>query len=56
LIDIGYKLVDEGGVGRHSALAQRLREAQLSLARQATLASLLPVGGRQSPANQAGTA
>ncbi|MCI0363097.1 MAG: YihY family inner membrane protein [Phycisphaerales bacterium] len=56
LIDIGYKLVDEGGVGRHSALAQRLREAQLSLARQATLASLLPVPARQNSANQAGTA
>lgn len=42
LIEIGYALVDEAGVGRQSAMMGRLREAQRTLARQATLASLLP--------------
>ena len=41
LIEIGYSLVDEGGVGRQSALVIRLREAQKRLAEQTTLASLL---------------
>jgi membrane protein len=41
LIEIGYSLVDEGGVGRQSALIQRLRAAQTSLAQKTTLASLL---------------
>ncbi len=42
LIEIGYALVDEGGVGRVSAMVGRLREVQTRLAGQATLASLLP--------------
>jgi membrane protein len=41
LLEIGYSLVDEGGVGRQSPLIQRLRDAQKKLAGQATLASLL---------------
>lgn len=55
LIDIGFSLVDEGGTGRPSALLQRLREAQLRLAQNDTLASLLAAGGlggsdgRQAP-------
>jgi len=52
LIEIGYALVDEAGVGRQSALLQRLREAQKSLAQQATLASLLPATSAVAPASQ----
>jgi len=52
LIEIGYALVDEAGVGRQSALLQRLREAQKSLAQQATLASLLPATSPVGPVNQ----
>jgi hypothetical protein len=42
LLEIGYDMVDEGGVGRISTIVGRLREVQKRLARQATLASLLP--------------
>src|SRR6185295_4040970 len=41
LLEIGYSLVDEGGVGRQSPLIQRLRDAQRKLAGQATLATIL---------------
>ena len=40
LIEIGYRMVDEGRGGRRSALVQRLREAQKSIAGQMTLATL----------------
>jgi membrane protein len=40
LIEIGYRMADEGGVERRSALIERLREAQKSLAGQMTLANL----------------
>jgi len=46
LIDIGFSMVDEGGVGRQSELVTRLREVQKSLAQQTTLASLLGPDGR----------
>jgi membrane protein len=49
LLEIGYALVDEGGVGRVSMMVGRLREVQRRLASEATLASLLaaarPDGG-----------
>lgn len=51
LLEIGFALVDEGGVGRVSPLVGRLREAQRRLAGQTTLAALLPVGG--APTDQA---
>ena len=44
LIEIGFGMVDDGRVGRRSALADRLRQAQKSLAAQATLAALAPPG------------
>jgi membrane protein len=40
LIEIGFRLVDEGTSDRRPALLDRLREAQKNLARQVTLASL----------------
>jgi membrane protein len=51
LIEIGYHLVDEGGVGRQSPLVQRLREAQRCLAQQTTLAALMvaPAAAGSSP-------
>lgn len=42
LLEIGYALVDEGGVGRVSPLVERLREVQKRLAGETTLAALLP--------------
>ncbi len=54
LIEIGYALVDEAGVGRQSALMQRLRDAQRALASQSTLAGLLRSPGVATPGNQAG--
>jgi membrane protein len=40
LIEIGYRMADEGGMERRSALIERLREAQTRLAGQMTLAHL----------------
>ena len=42
LLEIGYALVDEGGVGRISPLVDKLREVQKRLAGQTTLAALVP--------------
>ena len=42
LIDVGFALVDEGGIERKPAILLQLRDAQRSLAAQATLAGLLP--------------
>jgi len=42
LIDVGFALVDEGGIQRKPAILQQLRQAQHALAAQATLAGLLP--------------
>lgn len=42
MLEVGYALVDEGGVGRVSPLVTRLREVQKRLVERATLASLLP--------------
>lgn len=52
LIELGYSLVDEGGVGRQSALLPRLREAQKNLAHHITLASLLRPNGQNSVPSQ----
>ncbi|MCZ6850516.1 MAG: YihY/virulence factor BrkB family protein, partial [Planctomycetota bacterium] len=40
LIEIGFRMVDEGSVGRRPALLHQLREVQKSLAGQVTLAML----------------
>ncbi len=40
LIEIGFAMVDDVGAGRHSAILQRLRDAQRQLAGQMTLAAL----------------
>ncbi len=40
LIEIGFRMVDEGSVGRRPALLHQLREVQKSLAGQVTLATL----------------
>jgi membrane protein len=40
LIEVGYRMADEGGVERRSALIERLRDAQKSLAGKITLANL----------------
>jgi len=42
LIDVGFALADEGGIERKPAILLQLRDAQRSLAAQATLAGLLP--------------
>ena len=42
LLEIGYDMVDEGGVGRISPLVGKLREVQKRLAGQTTLAALVP--------------
>jgi membrane protein len=52
LIEIGYSMVDEGGTGRQSALVKALREAQLKLAHNTTLASLLGGDGRSRPSGK----
>ena len=41
LIEIGYRLTDEPGMGRKSVLIERLRNAQRNLAKHVTLASAL---------------
>ncbi len=41
LIDIGFRIVDDGRLGRRSALVERLRDAQRQLVSQTTLATLL---------------
>jgi len=43
LMDVGFGLVDEIGVGRRSRLFERLRQAQTNLASRMTLATLVPV-------------
>jgi membrane protein len=53
LIDIGFSLVDEGGTGRQSAFVQRLRDAQRTLARHATLGSLKRLDDTTECASQA---
>jgi DNA-binding IscR family transcriptional regulator len=40
LIEIGFRMVDEGGTDDRPALLDHLRDAQKNLARKATLASL----------------
>jgi len=52
LIEIGYNLVDAGGVGHQSPLVHRMREAQKSLAQHATLATLLAANGQHSAEDQ----
>lgn len=47
LMEIAFSLADGAGTGRQSPLLKRLREAQINLARQATLASLLMDRGRR---------
>ncbi len=47
LIDIGYRMVDEGAAGRHSVIIQKLRDAQRKLAGQMTLARLATLGAEQ---------
>ena len=42
LVEIGFSLVDETGLGRRSGLFERLRQAQKSLAAGITLAALVP--------------
>jgi membrane protein len=42
LIEVGFALVDEGGMERKPAILLQLRDAQRSLAARATLAALLP--------------
>jgi membrane protein len=42
LIEVGFALVDEGGIERKPAILLQLRDAQRALAAQATLAALLP--------------
>jgi YihY family inner membrane protein len=56
LIEIGYCLVDEGGVGRQSSLVIRLREAQKRLAQTTTLAGLIHINGQPTGPTQAATA
>jgi membrane protein len=41
LVEIGFRMVDEGSFGRRSALSERLRDAQKSLAADVTLATLV---------------
>jgi membrane protein len=53
LIEIGFRLVDEGRVGLRSGLVQRLREAQKSLAGQVTLAALAASGAPAAVSGQA---
>ena len=53
LIDIGFSLVDEAANGRKSPLLDRLREAQRTMAAQATLASLLTTGTPSATGSQA---
>ena len=48
LIEIGYRMVDEGTTGARSVLIQRLREAQKNLAAQVTLAKLATYGDQAS--------
>jgi DNA-binding IscR family transcriptional regulator len=56
LVEIGYSLVDEGGVGRQSAFVQLLRDAQTRLARQATLATMLQQRPQPTPGLDQGQA
>ncbi len=52
LIDIGFSLVDETANGRKSPLLDRLREAQRTMAAQATLATLLTTGTPSATGSQ----
>lgn len=55
LLEIGYALVDEGGVGRVSPLVGRLREVQKRLAGETTLAALIPVAVASPPGQASAT-
>ena len=52
VIELGFSLVDEAAGGRQSALLERLRAAQRSLAAQATLATLMGASPPSSGADQ----
>jgi hypothetical protein len=53
LLEIGFSLVDEGGVGRQSPLLLRLREAQRHMASEMTLSSMLTIRSAELAQNQA---